>query len=33
MPSTIQLPDLSLRVPSLMYSVRIEPTGIGQDEL
>jgi hypothetical protein len=27
MPSTSQLPDLSLSVPSLMYSARIEPTG------
>ncbi len=27
MPSTIQLPDLVLSTPSLMYWVRIEPTG------
>src|SRR3546814_3555074 len=27
MPSTIQLADFSLSVPSLMYSARIEPTG------
>jgi len=27
MPSTIQVPDFSLSVPSLMYWARIEPTG------